>query len=270
MKNLIITPAVGLHIEDVHFFIKSLRRFYQDDVYFLIGKKDIILKKKLSEHDCKFIEVNVHKYDIQLKRYKFFLNILENNINKYNKVLFCDCRDIYFQSNPFDFNYKGSINFFSEDIIFSECEINSQWLKNTFGIKIFEELKSKQVCCGGTVLGESSEMVKWLKLMIELIKKYPFKKRFKYLITFRRDKNGRGCDQAHGNYIAYKNFFKQSHLYSNHDGPIATAMYLKKIKFDSKSQLINGLNKPYVIVHQYDKRWSEFSDQVNFLKKNYN
>ena len=113
-------------------------------------------------------------------------------------------------------------------------------------------------------------MVKWLKLMIELIKKYPFKKRFKYLITFRRDKNGRGCDQAHGNYIAYKNFFKQSHLYSNHDGPIATAMYLKKIKFDSKSQLINGLNKPYVIVHQYDKRWSEFSDQVNFLKKNYN
>ena len=57
--------------------------------------------------------------DIQLKRYKYFSNILQKN-NNYNKVLFCDCRDIYFQSNPFEHEYKGGINFFQEDIKFND------------------------------------------------------------------------------------------------------------------------------------------------------
>jgi hypothetical protein len=42
---------------------------------------------------------------------------------------------------------------------------------------------------------------------------------------------------------------------------------LKKIKFNDESQLINELGKPYLIVHQYDKRWSEFSEKVKFIKK---
>ena len=89
----------------------------------------------------------------------------------------------------------------------------------------------------------------------------------KYLLTFRRDKKARGCDQAHGNFIAYKKYFKNSYFYSNHKGPIATVYYLKKIKFNDESQLINELGKPYLIVHQYDKRWSEFSEKVKFIKK---
>ena len=46
MKNLVITPAVGLEFYPVEFFIKSLRKYYQDDIYFLLGPKDYDLKKK--------------------------------------------------------------------------------------------------------------------------------------------------------------------------------------------------------------------------------
>ena len=102
-------------------------------------------------------------------------------------------------------------------------------------------------------------------------KKYPYlwyRKRIKYLLTFRRDKEGRGCDQAYFNYLIYKKYFKNSFLYTNHEGPIATVFYLKQLKFDEKYQLINSLGKPYAIVHQYDKRWSEFSEKVNFIKSN--
>ncbi len=270
MKNVIITPAVGLGNQEVEFFLKSLRRYYSDDIYFLVGENDKNLKKTLQFYDCKFHEVKEHGYDIQLKRYKYFSKILERNKKNYKQALFCDCRDIYFQANPFKHKYKGSINFFLEDIPFKSCSINSQWLINTFGKKIYEEFKNYTVCCGGTILANLSEMIKWLNLMDNLILKYPFKKRLKYLLTFRRDKEGRGCDQAHGNYIVYKNFFKNSHLYSNHDGPIATVYYLKDIKFNEKSQLLNGLGHPYSIVHQYDKRWSEFSEKVTFLKKKLN
>ena len=267
MKNVIITPAVGLKSKDVEFFLKSLRKYYKDDIYFLVGKKDSDLKKTLNLYETNFYEVNDHGHDIQLKRYRYFSQILEKNQMKYDKVLFCDCRDIYFQRNPFSYEYQGAINFFLEDIPFKNCSINSEWVINTFGIKIYEDLKDKIVCCGGTIIGNSLEMIKWLNLMDSLILKYPFKKRLKYLFTFRRDKKGRGCDQAHGNYIVYKNFFKNGHLYSNKEGPIATVFYLKNIKFNKNSELVNSLGEPYSVVHQYDKRWTEFSDKVNLIKK---
>jgi hypothetical protein len=63
---------------------------------------------------------------------------------------------------------------------------------------------------------------------------------------------------------------KLSFLYSNESGPIATVYYLKKIIFDKNHQLINSLNRPYSIVHQYDKRWGEFEVSVKEIKKNLN
>ena len=269
MNNVVITPAVGIELDAAEFFVKSLRQYYRDDIYFLISTKDHSLKKKLQIYNCKFHEVRVHKYDVQLKRYKYFLEILKKS-NNYNKVFFCDCRDIYFQSNPFEYEYKGGINFFQEDIKFNECIYNTRWMIKTFGQKVYDELSDKTVCCGGTVLGTVDNMIKWLNLMNTLVLKYTFQKRLKYLLTFRRDKNGRGCDQAHGNYIANKNYFEDSFLYSNKEGPIATVYYLKQIKFNEKLQLINDLGVPYSVVHQYDKRWSEFSEKVKFLRNKLN
>jgi len=129
-------------------------------------------------------------------------------------------------------------------------------------------LSNNIISCGGTILGSYDGIKKFLTLMIQEISKHKFKKRLKYFLTFRRDKAGRGSDQAHGNYIAHNNLIKNSFFYSNESGPIATAYYLKKIRFNNKSELINILNIPYAIVHQYDKRWDEFSDKVKTIKKN--
>ena len=104
--------------------------------------------------------------------------------------------------------------------------------------------------------------------MIEQAIKHKFKKRLKYFLTFRRDKDGRGEDQGYANYIVHNKLVKNSFLYSNESGPIATVYYLKKIIFNKNSQLINSLNQPYSVVHQYDKRWDEFKDNVNKIKKN--
>ena len=89
----------------------------------------------------------------------------------------------------------------------------------------------------------------------------------KYLITFRIDPESRGCDQGHANYIVHKSIIENVNLYSNSKGPVATVFYLKKIKFDNNSKLINEIGEPYLIVHQYDKRWSEFSNAINYIKK---
>ena len=38
-------------------------------------------------------------------------------------------------------------------------------------------------------------------------------------------------------------------------------------EFNNENELINSKGEPYIVVHQYDKRWDEFKDSVNKLKK---
>ena len=106
--------------------------------------------------------------------------------------------------------------------------------------------------------------------MKDKISKIKYRKSLKYFLTFRRDPEGRGCDQGHANYLINKQYIEGCFFYSNIEGPVATVYYLKKIFFDEQFRLLNVHNKPYAIVHQYDKRWNEFSFAVDKIKKNLN
>ena len=265
LKNLVISSAFGIGHQGIDFFLKSLRKFYSDEVLFLVGPNDEKIKSLLAHHKCHYLEIKLHKHDVQLKRYKYYLEYLKNN--EFNNVLCCDSRDIYFQDNPFNFTYKGSINFFLEGKKIKDCVYNKNWLIKTHGQETFENIKDKTILCSGTVIAKYTTMLEYLKLMEELVDKKKFKKSLKYLLTLRRDKSGRGCDQAHANYIGHNNLIENSHFYANEDGPIATTYYLKKILFNGKSELINQSGKHYLVVHQYDKRWDKFSYYVENFKK---
>lgn len=268
-KNLVMTAACGFGVDQLQLFLKSLRKHFNGSVCFVIGNQDVEIEKELEKYNCICIKKKVDKRDIQLKRYKFFLEYLLDNSN-YSNILFCDSRDIFFQKNPFDYDYQGSINFFLEDKKIYECKYNSQWMLGTYGKKIFNELSNKIISCGGTILGKQESIKKFLKLMIDETSKKRFKKRLKYLLTFRRDPNGRGSDQSHGNYIAHNNLIENSFYYSNKSGPIATIYHLEKILFNKDHQLINSKGEPYNVVHQYDKRWDEMKVCVMKLQKELN
>ena len=194
MKNLVMTPAVGLEEQPLNIFLKTLRRYYNDEILLLLGKEDYKLKKLADNFKCVVKEISTHKHSIQMMRYKFFSDFLKKK--KYNKIFFCDSRDIYFQSDPFKYEYNPAINFFSEGRLIKDCKINSNWINKTYGEQILNEFKKKEIICFGTVLANQENMIKYLDEMNFMVKKYPYKKRLKYLLTFRRDKNGRGCDQA--------------------------------------------------------------------------
>jgi len=270
MNNTILTSAVGLQWDAVQLFIRSLRLVSNKSiVYFILNKKDNKLIENLKKYNVEFYFVEDHRFDIQKKRFSYYLNIL-NNINNIDKVLLCDCRDIYFQKNIFDYFFKKKINFFSEDYLIKNCPFNSNWINKTFGPKELNKLSPNNISCSGTVLGDIDNIKKYLNLIIALSKDYPYKKRLKYLLTFRRDKSGRGCDQAYHNYIVYNNFFDDKQIFSNLSGPIATVYYLKNIRFNSSYELLNNNLEPYFIVHQYDKRWDKFSGALNSFRKKLN
>ena len=265
-KKLILSAAVGYNFQQVEFFLKSLRKFYNDEVCILISQENFELAGKLKDYNCTILKTKINKKEIQFKRYNLYLDYLEDK--KYDQILLCDSRDIYFQDNPFDFNFTKPINFFLEDYLIKDCPFNSNWIIKTYGKKKFDKVAENTILCSGTVLGEYKKIKEYLSLMKENIIKYEYKKRLKYALTFRVDPEGRGCDQGHANYIVHNSLIDDYDFYSNSDGPFATAFYLNKINFDEKSRLINSLGKHYLLVHQYDKRWDAFSKDVERFKKN--
>ena len=265
-KNLILSAAIGYKFNQIEFFIKSLRKFYKGAVTFLIGVNDEELEKELKKFDCELIKIKISKKEIQFKRYKIFLKYLYNK--DFNNILLCDSRDIYFQANPFEYNYKGQINFFLEDELIKNCPHNSNWISKTYGKDECKKISDNIILCSGTVIGTNLKIQEYLNLISINISKYKYKKKLKYLLTFRTDPEGRGCDQGHANYLVHNSKLDDLYLYSNSNGPVATALYLKKILFNKKSFLINEIGEHYSIVHQYDKRWKEFEKQVSNFKKN--
>ena len=77
MNNIIITPAIGLPANDIILFLASLRRFYNDEILFFVGKKDYLLKEKLSYYNSSYIEIITHKHVIITKRYGILFDILK-------------------------------------------------------------------------------------------------------------------------------------------------------------------------------------------------
>ena len=250
---------------EVILFLSSLRKYYEDEIFFFVNKKNFELKKILKKYDCSYREVSTHKHDIQIKRYSLVLDFLMER-NDIKKILFCDSRDIYFQSNPFDFPYEGDINFFSEDHPIENCNINSNWIQKTFGHENFEKLKKNSIICSGTVIGKKEAFIEYATQMKMMSKKFPYKKRLKFFLTFRRDKEGRGCDQSYAAYLIYNNILLNLKTYSNKLGPFATVYHLTNLKFNDDNVLLNQNNEPYILVHQYDKRWNIFKEKVDFLK----
>lgn len=266
-KNLILTAAIGYNFLQIELFIKSLRKYYSGEICFIIGSKDYELEKNLVKYNCDIIKTQISKKQIQFRRYEVFSEYL--NGKKFNKILLCDSRDIYFQENPFKFNYEAEINFFLEDYQLKKCPYNSNWIIKTYGKSEFKKISDKTILCSGTILGDLKKINEYLNIMKNHITKFKYKKRLKYFLTFRTDPEGRGCDQGHANYIAHSELIKNIKFYSNSKGPVATVFYLNKIIFDKDSKLINELGHPYLIVHQYDKRYDEFIEHINVMKKKF-
>lgn len=75
--------------------------------------------------------------------------------------------------------------------------------------------------------------------MIGLYKKFPYKKKLKYILLLQTDKESRGCDQSYHNFLLHNNFFSNLKIHNNQNGPIANIGLSSKFKFNKKGKLLN-------------------------------
>ena len=252
MENLILTSAVGYDFTKIEVFIKSLRKFYFEEVAVLINKNQKDLKFFTDDYNVQLIETDIEAKKSYQQRFDFYYLYLQDKFENYNSIFLTDSRDVLFQENPFAFEYKSNLNFYLEDNIIENCKHNSNWIKKTAGKEAYEKIKKNRISCSGTVIGKSKDIFLYIKLMNENIKKYKYKKSFKEHVLFKNKYNG--YDQGIHNFLIRNNFFPESYLYDNAEGNIATVnYYFPNLNFNSNHHLVNDQGRPYDAVHQYDR-----------------
>lgn len=257
--NLILGVAAGYKWKDLKIFIKSIRKYFDDEVFLILNNPDNELIEELIKYSIKFEITTIEPKKAFYLRYKYYYSFLNNN--KFKNILITDTRDVFFQDNPFKFNYSKKLNCFLEDEVIENSIINSKWIKHTVGKKKLDEIKKNKISCCGQVIGTYDGILDYCKVMKNKIVEYKYKPSL-HSILFNRKIIG--WDQGIHNYLVYSNFFKDIDFFDNKHGDIATLQYCSDFLFDNQENLINKNKKRYSVIHQYDRYPKIFE---NILKK---
>jgi|LakMenEpi03Aug12_release.lakeMendotaPanAssembly.Ray.scaffolds.fasta_scaffold347427_1 hypothetical protein len=254
-KNLVIGAIYGYSLNDIEFFLKSLRKYYNEDIVLILSGKDYIkLKNNLENYNCHFAIDNRSPLNGFINRYFVYKKILSSFKEK-KLVLLTDTRDVFFQNNPFYKVNKNKIYIGCEYKNYKECKINKKWLINFYNHLEYKKLKNHKILCSGVMLGNTNLLLKIIKyLMIEHKK---IIKKNKFSITFPR-----GMDNTSVNIVVRKLLLTNKNIYlcenkkNSFIGTYATTP-LKSIIIKNKN-IVNVKSKKINIIHQYDRHPSLF------------
>jgi hypothetical protein len=195
-------------------------------------------------------------------RYYFYLDYLKSPGRAFEDIFLTDTRDVFFQRDPFASPTGGELLVTFEDAskVIGSCSINSMWILNRFGRKVYERLKTQRISCSGTTRGTRTGMLAYLCSMCAQL--YP------YLPAPYME----GYDQGVHNRIVHEHQVKGIVCVDN-AGPILTLHYTddRAIRIDDDGQVLNTAGAVAHVVHQFDRkprlvalareRFGDFSDR---------
>lgn len=257
MKNLLMSAAIGLSINDIKNFIVSFRSVNtKDDFIVLVDEQT-----KNASYDL-FIKHFVHPIACDKEQFKtspinsrhfFYLNYLKTNQLDYKNVLVTDTRDFMFQLDPFSFCPEEEHVFvFEEDSNFKLMyeSTNRFWLKSIYGEERVKELDLRNIVSGGAILGTRQQTTKMLEILcheMSIIDRNYFETDI--------------ADQPVLNHICYSELVKTLPLQIKKNGDIGaniglslTREYAKDLVYldvMTKKIIVNGMTP--AMVHQYDR-----------------
>ncbi len=178
------------------------------------------------------------------RRHLLYLQFLREHRQKYSHVFITDCRDVFFQANPFSVGLPPGVHFFLEEaaakIGYSPDHV--RWLMSQFGRPVLDELANKTVSCAGTTFGDIESMIGYLSTMVSL----------SMSVRSLREHDG---DQGIHNYILRKQLLPNAIIHENRRGPVMTMgmMVPGDIHFNPEGWIINDNGGIPPILHQYDR-----------------
>jgi hypothetical protein len=178
------------------------------------------------------------------RRHLLYLEFLRLNRQKYGRVFITDCRDVFFQKNPFSWDPPPGVHFFLEE---PTCKIgqtpdNARWLKTQFGQNVLDELATKAISCAGTTFGDIESLIEYLSTMVSL----------SMSVMSLREHDG---DQGIHNYIVRRKLLPRATIHENRYGPVMTMGAVKPgdIKMNQEEYVMNDNGEIPSVLHQYDR-----------------
>jgi len=184
------------------------------------------------------------------------INWLSPRIAEYRNIVWCDVRDVIFQTDPSEWlaeNITADVMLFgaSEGGPIKDQSFNANWVQRT-SPKDWEWMKEEEICCSGTFAGEA-------KIMLDV---------FKHMYQLHLDiKDPAAFDQGLWNFTARSEPFKKYfRIPKMKEGFCATGWPSKADTFmpytmdeppvwDWQDMVCYspGTHVPFCIVHQYDR-----------------
>lgn len=239
MKNLVIGTALNYDEENVKPFVLSLRKYYQDDVIFLISNASENFINFLKQYKITTYKIpnSRNQDEICSMRHKYYEKIVSEN--EFKNVLLSDVRDVIFQKDPFSHEITTDLEFFLEPGVYKDCSCHRHWFVelSIHGREFYDKIGNKKIVCAGTTIGTKTGILLYFEKIIQELSKL----------------NRTVTDQPTHAYMIYNDYFPNYKLYETLDGPVATLSSGNNLKFDSNNNLLNRDGSIVSIVHQWDR-----------------
>ena len=175
MKDLIIGSIKDYDEHDVRQFIHSLTRTgYTGDRIMFADNLTPAAHIKLRKYGFQIKHGRNGDHRDFLERERFYepIAFLKRHAAQYRYVIWCDVRDLVFQTNPSTWfeHHAGDHKLFGagECVLIRNQSLNDWWVARGFDHDTHRWLRNEQVCCGGTLAGTADVMLDALSKVLEL------------------------------------------------------------------------------------------------------
>jgi hypothetical protein len=102
-------------------------------------------------------------------RYEFEADWINDNLDQIDRIMHSDCYDVFFQGDPFcDFAPFDHIRLVKEDQLISQCDWNSNWIKQCYNNDTWYHIRDYNVICTGIITGNATQYLRLIRFMMHL------------------------------------------------------------------------------------------------------
>jgi hypothetical protein len=178
-------------------------------------------------------------------RFIFFYEYLLQHRGRYDRIMLSDIRDVFFQRDPFSWNYEFGLHAFLEEKgrTIATCSWNRRMVEEAFGPSAFERIGDREPSCAGVTIGDQESILQYLYHVISLA----FEARQMRLVS--------PVDQGIHNYVVHRPLLPKVHLHANGTSGVLTMGLMDRsaIKIGSSGEMLNFDGSVPAILHQYDR-----------------
>jgi hypothetical protein len=184
-------------------------------------------------------------FHMRYLRYLLYAEFLREHAADFDRVLLSDGKDVFFQRDPFAWDWAPGAHFFLEDATkrIGDCRLHRLWLGCQFGEAFVEQNAGRTPSCSGTTFGDMAAIRQYVDVMIATI------------MQARNLAKISGGDQGIHNYVMICNLLNNIVVRENRRGPVLTMGVLRETDFktDTTGAVLNENGETPPVLHQYDR-----------------